>query len=222
MNKWKGWAAAGLVCATGVAQAASIGAGVVAGTLGVGGQVSYAWTERVQLRAMVTGASADLDFEADGGSDLEYSGNIDLLHGALLVDYHPFAGAFRVTAGVMINDDELRGDATCMQIACDLGDSEGILVRGDRLDARISYDPVSPYLGIGWGKAPGAEGGFALTADLGVFYLGNPDVDVDLSGPSTLNPIAQDAVREEERAIEDDVDALPLYPVVMVGATWRF
>jgi hypothetical protein len=161
MNRQQWAAAAGLIVAASAAQASDFSAGVVAGTLGVGGQVSYAWTERVQLRAMGAGASADLDFEADGGSDLEYSGNVDLLHGALLVDYHPFtgrfAGTFRLTAGVMINDDEIRGDATCGQIACDLGDSDGILVRGDRLDAQISYDPVSPYLGIGWGKAPGAK-----------------------------------------------------------------
>lgn len=222
MGKYQWLLAAGLVAATGAVQASNIGAGVVAGTLGIGAQVSYAWTERVQVRAMAAGLSADVDFEADGGSDLEYGGDIDLLHGALLLDYHPFAGTFRLTAGVIINDDKISGDASCDQLACDLGDNDGILVRGDQLDANASYDPVSPYLGFGWGKAPGADGGFGLTADIGVFYLGNPDVSVDISGPSTLNPVARDAVRDEERAIQDDLDTFPLYPVVMLGATWRF
>lgn len=222
MGKYQWLVAAGLVLAGSAAQASNVGAGVVAGTLGIGGQVSYAWTEKVEVRAMVAGFSTDVDFEADGGSDLEYSGDVDLLHGALLLDYHPFAGTFRLTAGVIINDDKIRGDASCEKLACDLGDNDGILVRGDQLDAKASFDPVSPYVGFGWGKAPDAGGGFGLTADIGVFYLGNPDVDVDISGPSTLNPVARDAVRDEERSIQDDLDAFPLYPVVMLGATWRF
>jgi len=222
MKKIQWLAAAGLVGMACGAQAGNVGVGAVAGTLGVGGQVSYAWTERVQTRVMVAGASADVDFDADGGSDLEYSGNVDLLHGALLVDYHPFGGVFRLTGGVMLNDDKIDGSATCEQLACDLGDNEGILVRGDRLDATARYDSVSPYVGIGWGKSPGAEGGLGFSADIGVFYLGDPDVNVELRGASSTNPVVRDAVEEEQDGIQEDLDKLPLYPVVMLGVDYRF
>ncbi|MES1940172.1 outer membrane protein domain-containing protein [Salinisphaera sp. T5B8] len=222
MNNKQWLAAAGLSVMACGAQASDFSVGAVAGTLGLGGQVTYAWTERVQTRAMVAGISADVDFEADGGSDLEYSGNVDLLHGALLLDYHPFGGVFRLTGGVMLNDDKIDGSATCEQLACDLGDNESVLVRGDRLDATARYDSVSPYIGFGWGKSPGAEGGLGFSADIGVFYLGEPDVDVRLSGASSANPIARDAVEEEQDDIQDDLDKLPLYPVVMLGVDYRF
>jgi len=41
MGKYQWLLAAGLVAATGAVQASNIGAGVVAGTLGIGAQVSY-------------------------------------------------------------------------------------------------------------------------------------------------------------------------------------
>ncbi|MBS63904.1 hypothetical protein [Salinisphaera sp.] len=222
MKKMQWLGAVGLAAMACGAQAGDFSVGAVAGTLGVGGQVSYAWTERVQTRAMVAGFSTDVDFTADGGSDLDYSGNVDLLHGALLLDYHPFGGVFRLTGGVMLNDDKINGSAVCEQTTCDLGDNEGILVQGDRLDATARYDSVSPYIGFGWGKSPGAEGGLGFSADIGVFYLGDPDVNVELSGASSVNPIARDAVEEEKDGIQDDLDKLPIYPVVMLGLDYRF
>ncbi len=219
-KKWL--AVAGLMMGAGASQAGDIEIGAVAGTLGLGGQVSYGLTERLSVRALVAGFDTDLDFEAEGGSDLDYEGSVDLLHAAALVDYRPFAGTFRLTGGLMFNDDSIDGDARCMQLACNLGDNEGVLVAGDTLSAAATYDPVSPYIGIGWGKSPSADGGWGLSADIGVFYLGDPEVEVDLSGPSRLNPIARDAVAEEEQGIQEDLDQLPLYPVVMLGAMYRF
>lgn len=135
MRGW-GWAAAGLLWTTmGAANAGSFGVAATVGTLGAGAELSYALSDRFGVRVLGAGFGTSLDVDVESSDDLEYNGDLDLAHGALLVDYHPFAGTFRVSAGVMVNDDGFDGDGGCRQATCDFGDYDDVLVR---IDASVS------------------------------------------------------------------------------------
>lgn len=224
---YKHWlVAASLILATGLAHAGTraIGIGGVAGTLGVGAQVSYAITDYFSVRGMAAGFSTSLSFKAQGGSDFDYEGDVDLLHIAALVDYHPFGGSFRLSAGVMFNDDSVYAKATCMQAVCGLGNEKRLMVRGDNVEVSIGFNSVSPYIGLGWGQPPGPDGGWGFSADIGLFYLGDPQVEVDAHiKASTVAPgRVKQAEKQEAQGIEEDLSALSVYPVVMLGVSYQF
>lgn len=214
---------AGLVLAgtAGAAEDGRFAAGVTAGTLGVGAEASYGLSPRFNLRGVVAGLDISEDLEPDDGSDLDYDGDLELRNAAALVDFHPFAGGFRLSGGAVINGNEIRASAECNRAGgCRFGDSSmAVLAEGDSARASVEYDSVAPYLGLGWGNAPRRAGRWGFTADLGVMHLGDPDVSVSVS---SANPQAQQEAENEERELEDDAEDFELYPVLMVGATYRF
>lgn len=212
------------ICLTGMsaAWAGGFAVGVSAGTLGLGAQASYGFGDYFALRGVVAGIDASVDFEAEGNSDLDYDGDAELRTALALLDYHPFAGGFRVTGGLVFGDSEIEGSATCRDIACEFGDTAGVLVAGDEARAEVDFGGTTPYLGIGWGSAPGEESGWAFSADLGAYLLDDPEVSVSISGLSATNPAARAEAEDEEQHIEDDLDDLSVYPVLMFGATYSF
>lgn len=209
------------LAAAGPAAAGGVGVGLTGGTLGLGAEVSYPLTSRLSVRGMIAGLDFSTDFETDE-DDLEYDGDLELRNAAALIDFHPNAGSFRLTGGLVINDTEVTGTARCDQAVCDFGDGTDLLGPRDRARATVDYPSASPYFGIGWGSRPDGGAGWAVTADIGVFYLGDPDATVTLEGPSSANPVAQAEAEDEEDEIEDELDKLSVYPVLMVGASYRF
>lgn len=198
-------------------------AGVTGGTLGLGAEVGYAFSPRVRIRGLAAGLDASHDIEPDGQSDLRYDADVELRNAAAFVDFHPFSGNFRVSAGMVVSDNSGDGSATCRQTFCNFGDGSNILVQGDRVDVDVEFsDAAHPYLGIGWSSTPDSTGDWLFSIDLGATYLGDPDVDASISGPSSGNPLAQQEVENEERNIEDDLEDFEFYPVVMIGAAYRF
>ncbi|MES1943320.1 outer membrane protein domain-containing protein [Salinisphaera sp. PC39] len=198
-------------------------AGVTGGTLGLGAEVGYAFSPRVRIRGLAAGLDASHDIEPDGQSDLRYDADVELRNAAALVDFHPFTGNFRLTAGVIASDNSGDGSATCRQTLCNFGDGTDVLFQGDRVDVDVEFaDDVHPYLGLGWSSTPESTGRWRLSIDLGVTYLGDPDVDASLSGPSSGIFLAEQEVENEERNIEDDLEDFEFYPVVMIGAAYRF
>lgn len=201
------------------AAGSGVGFGISGGTLGVGAEVSYPLTDRLGMRGLIAGIDVGTDFEADDDG-LEYDGDLELRNAAALLDFHPWSGSFRLTGGVVFSNNEVRGTARCEQVACDFGD--GALATGDEARATVDFAGASPYLGLGWGSRPAGDSGWGITADIGVFYLGDPDAEVTIEGPSSANPVARQQAQQEEDEIEDDLDSVPLYPVLMVGASYRF
>lgn len=196
--------------------------GVTGGTLGFGVEAGYDLSPRFRVRALAAGLNMSEDFEAEGNNDLDYDGDLELRNAAALLDFHPFSGTFRLTAGLVISDNEVDGSATCEQLFCDFGDGSNVLVQGDRVDASAESSGTTPYLGLGWGAKPSTAGQWGFTVDIGAFVLKDPDVDVEISGPSSGVPGAEQEAQNEEDRIEDDLDDIGVYPVLMVGAAYRF
>lgn len=203
------------------ASAFAEGPGVVVkgGTLGAGLDIGWAINEAVGTRLSINGYSTDDTFTE---SDIEYKADIDLGTAGLLLDWHPFRGVFRLTAGAYANNNELSatGQATSgtfeindvIYNASDIGSLSGV----------IEFDTVSPYLGFGFGRM--SKSGFKLTLDVGVLYQ-RPDVRLSVAQCSLSAAQCaqlQSDLAAEQAQLKDELDDYRFYPVVAIGLGWVF
>ena len=87
-------------------------------TLGGGLEVAKGITPWFGLRGGVNYFTWDYDGEE---SDIEYDSNLELKSFALFADVHPFKQAFRISAGFLINGNELTGKGKPRAILLILG-----------------------------------------------------------------------------------------------------
>ena len=188
------------------------------GTEGVGIGYSQPIGVRDNVRVDVNGFSLSHSFNA---GDLHYDANLKLTHVGIYGDFFPAPSVvpFRFTAGVLIGDDHLEGDATSMSGTYTIN---GVTVPtgGETIHAKAKFPAVRPYVGIGFGHTPQATKGFSAFFDAGVAF-GKPHVDFDV--PANIVAAAgQDNVNAEEQNLQDKANKLKFYPIVKVGITYRF
>ena len=206
----------GLSCIT-PAIASDIGAQVHGGTLGVGAGISYPFTDKINGRLGFNTASLGVD--VDDASDIDYDADIEWQTVYFLADYHPFGGTFRVTGGLMSNGNELTGKAK-LSASQTIGDTTYTIDEVGTLKAKIDFDSIAPYLGVGWGRMASRDSGFSFNFDIGFLFQGSPNVSLRQSGGIiTIDPAD---IKAEENEAEDDIDEFDLYPVISFGAAFYF
>jgi hypothetical protein len=187
------------------------------GTEGLGIGYGYALGSRDNVRAEFNGFSLSHGIDAGG---VHYDGHIKFAHGALYGDFFPAPGMvpFRITAGVLIGDDNFSGDATSMSGTYTIN---GVTVPSDdaTITAKLKYPTVRPYLGIGFGHTPKAKG-LSAFFDAGVAF-GKPKVEYNVPA-DIVAAVGQDNVNAEEQQLQDKANKLRFYPIVKVGITYRF
>lgn len=202
---------------------------VHAGTLGLGAELTHTVSPRFALRL---GANTFERQERRQIDDIEYDADVRLRNALLLLDLHPAAGAFRLSAGAVWNDNGADGTARLAPgTVYEIGDIEypGALI--GEVDGELTFDEIAPYAGLGWG-ARGDDTGrrWFFVADLGVIYQGEPEVELRSNLPA-LSPInlvpalRQQFEREldkEEAKARQDAAQYDIYPVVQIGVAWRF
>lgn len=190
----------------GTAAADGFGLGIKAGTLGVGVEGTFGLTERFNLRVGANSYSYSYNETASG---IRYDAELDLQSAALLLDWHPFAGTFRVSAGVLRNKNAVHLVAT----ATDVGGSP--YPAGARVNGDVTFKKSAPYVGIGWGNA--AKPGFlGISVEVGAMFQGKPDVTL------TSSDVSEADLRREEQEAEADLADFDVYPVVSLGLSFRF
>ncbi|MCG5496292.1 hypothetical protein [Ectothiorhodospira variabilis] len=206
----------GLLTAGGAAQADSFALGAKVGTTGLGVEGTYGLRENVNLRGGLYGFTYSTDVEE---TDVDYDADLKLRSAALLADWHPFRGGFRLTAGAYYNGNELTGKADG---TLDIGDND----YDASLDATIDWRSFAPYLGIGYGNA--VQGGrWSFAFDAGVMFTGSPDVSLrgnlrgQVNDPTLQDQFDEDLRREQEE-LQDDLDDFKYYPVLSLGVAYRF
>lgn len=196
-----------------------------AATTGLGAELAIPVASRLGLRAAVTGGSWDVEFESE---EVTYDGRVDLASVLAVADLHPFAGGFRLSLGALVHDNALEGSAPVRELLLDEGITPPPGLELGRLVAEASVDPVAPYAGIGWGRAPrrGARG-LSASLDLGVAWHGEPEVDVRYAGPLPLDvilgqPVVDQLRAQEEAELEAELADYDLFPVVGLTISYRF
>lgn len=209
--------------AVGVLSSAAQAQGVAGqiSSAGIGADVSYGLHPMFGLRAKLYGGSLSRDFTESG---IRYDAKLKFNSITALADFHPFAGGFRLSAGLMANSTkfDLTGKA----------ESGTIEINGVRYNAadvgtvhgRVSFD-TSPYLGLGWGTAPTGGTGVFFSSDFGVLFQKTKASLTGACGPSLPAPACtqlQSDLRAEEQQFRDAVDDFKLYPLLSVGVGYRF
>jgi hypothetical protein len=199
------------------ADSGGIAVEVKAGTLGGGAEVNYAISPMFTVGVGINKYSASTDDTAD---DIDYDVDLDLQSIALLANYHPFSGTFRLTAGAMLNNNELNMTAQ-PNGSYDIGGVNYTPSQVGTLEATVDFNSIAPYAGIGWGKS--ASSGFGFTLDVGVLFQGSPNVSFKAKGGTLSNdPSFQSDLKQEESNAEDDIEGFDMYPVASLGINYRF
>jgi hypothetical protein len=195
----------------------SFDVGVKVGTLGAGAEINYPISPTMTI---AVGLNSFSQSESDTIDGIGYDVDIDLQTISVLFNYHPFSGTFRITAGAMLNNNEL-SMAAKPNATYNINGNNIPAADVGNLEATVDFDNIVPYVGIGLGS--GASSGLSFTLDVGVLLQGEPNVDLESTGGLFSNdPIFQAELAQEEKAAEDDIDGFDVYPVVAVGMSYRF
>jgi hypothetical protein len=206
------------VLASSPAQSDGLAATLKAGTLGLGLELSGGPGNYVNARAGVN--YFDYDY-SDEYESIDYNLELELRSIAALLDWHPVGGSFRLTSGMLFNQNELAAVAKPSEFYDIDGTEYPAALVGD-LKGDIGFDDYAPYVGLGWATDNGGDGGFGMSVDLGVAYQGSPDVRLTASGPLAGDPVFQADLEAERQALADDLEDYKYYPVVALGFNYRF
>ncbi len=193
--------------------------GAKVGTLGLGSEVTTDLIPRVNLRGSLQWLDFSYETDIEG---VNYDLDLSFLHPLVMADWYVFGGSFRLSGGVLFDGTDICLDATVAdQVEIGGHTYSRDDLRGIRGEAE--FNPIAPYVGIGWGNALSRKHRWGLTMDLGVAFVGSPDVTLS---PLNVDPALAAQVRgdldEEERDIEDELRNFRFYPVLALTLYFRF
>jgi hypothetical protein len=189
------------------------GVGAKVGTLGLGIEAVKPISNNLDLRLGVNQFDYDANETLDG---VDYTATLNMQTVSALADFRPMNNGFFVSGGVMQNGNELNATATVTTAEpVTIGTNtltSGVVTSG------VSFDDVSPYVGIGYRQSASVKPGWTFTADAGVLLQGDPKITLTES----TNTVSQADIDAEIANVRDDVDALKTLPVVAIGAVYNF
>ena len=196
-----------------------LGIGVQLGTAGAGAELQY----KISNYATARVGWSYLDFSADRTIDgIRYDGDIEFKSYAFLADYHPFANGFHLTGGVYWSPREVRLDAAPTG-PVEIGDLVFTPEQVGRLEGRADWREVAPYIGLGYKNTFTKEGRIGFQASIGVAAIGSPDVALAaVGGLLASDPSLQTELDREAESIKDDLDDVPVHPIISIGLNYRF
>jgi hypothetical protein len=201
------------------ASADSFSLGISAGTPGAGVELGFAFDRYWEVRLQDTSYSRSL---TSTQGRVPYSINLQLQSYGALIDYRPFAGVFRVTGGLEINENSARAIAVS-QSSYVLNGNTYTAAQTGTLDGRVSFRRYAPYVGLGWSSLRSAdEWGFGVSFDLGFLDQGAASVSLTATGTSANDHQFQSDLAAEQATIKDNISRYKLYPVAAFGVQYRF
>ncbi len=207
-----------LTCGPVAAQFDALSVGAKAGTLGVGGEITTELLPQLNVR----GSYQWLDLSVDADiEDIHYDADVELSNPMVLLDWYPFDGAFRLTGGALFNGSDVALSGTPAE-PVEIGNTIYLPSQIGTLRGEADFDEIAPYVGIGWGNPLSEDGHWSLSVDLGVAFIGSPDVTLSATGPFASDPTFRQNLAEEEKDIEDELEKFSFYPVLSLALCYRF
>lgn len=189
--------------------------GAKAGTLGLGLEATTSLSDYFNVRFGVNGYSTSFDETVD---DIRYDADLDLRSGDLILDWHPFAGTFRLSAGVVYNKNEAHVTARPANATVTIGGTTYSSAAAGTVTGDVTFKKTAPYVGFGWGNAVNRGSPFGFNAEIGALFQGKPDVKLQSSSAA----VSQADLDREEQELETKLDDLKIYPVISLGFSYRF
>ena len=209
----------------------SVQVGVHGSTLGVGVNAGLDVSETFSARALINTLGLDYE-ETESGN--EFKGDLNLQSIGLVADWHPGAAGFRLTGGVFVNNNEVSAVASGDDL--DIGGNS----YDGRLRVLVDFERIAPYFGVGWTSGRMGNPGLSFLFDAGLLYQRSPrlsgsgnvggclfsissDGDANTRGCSASFAASLNADLESEHTdLSDDLESFQWYPVLSIGASYRF
>ena len=211
------WILLWVVCLASSTVLAGVGVSAKVGTQGLGADLTLGIIDQLNLRVGFNQFSDEVDYDDD--DDNSYLAEISLQTIPVMLDWHPFSGNFRISAGIVLNENEVTASVTPGE-EFEFNDVD-YLIEG--LSAELSFEDTATYIGIGFGNAANSSTRFNLSLDIGAMYHGTPE----LTATATASNAALQAELNRSLAIEvaeanEDIESFKWYPVISVGLSYRF
>ncbi|WP_022955417.1 hypothetical protein [Perlucidibaca piscinae] len=191
-----------------------------AGLAGYGATVQWGFNQYLAVSAGYTFMDQSVrNVETDDGT---YDGDIRLSNPQVMLNWAPFGGHFRVSAGVIYQDTDFALRAS------NLSGNAGNVVTSMTVSGDF-VKSIAPALTVGW-ETPIDKPGLGYHFSAGAMYSGAADVQVSArcrtansSGVPTLpEQAACDTFTASERKkIEDDLERYEILPILQAGLIFR-
>lgn len=200
-----------------IAQAEGRAIGLKAGSLGLGVEYTHEFNERLSVRGGLNGSTLGFRDERSG-----ISYDFDLRWDSLSVgvDFHPFKTPFRISGGLLRNDNRLDAVSRPTDNVV-IGDTTYTPDEVGALTGRVSFDRTSPFVGVGWDWSR-TRRHFGMSLDIGALDQGSPEVSLTGSGTLLGDPGFQADIESERAQLADSLSGLKLVPYLTVGFVVRF
>ncbi len=149
---------------------------------------------------------------------ISYSSKLKLNRTALLADWFPFSGSFRLTGGVTANQYKLDLLATGAGGTITVGNTSYTTTSADQLLVRGRYPSTTPYLGFGWGHQ--ASTGLRFSVDVGAMF-GRASVSASVIGPWAQR-VSQADIDTELAELRSGAAKVRAVPQLSVGLGYSF
>jgi hypothetical protein len=206
---------AGLVPAAHAQAFGDFALGLRVGTLGPGLEAATALSPKFNLRLGVHYLPYDRsDRITSLEIDVQSDASVKLASGALLADFFPSRRGFRLTGGLVLNQNKADVVVTPLENYT-IDEKSFSPERIGTISAKVGHKlAVNPYLGLGFGNPvyPGAKLG--LSFDLGMLYTDSPTIEME--GTGMITPTADQAPQ-----IEEDLSGIKLYPLISLGLSYK-
>lgn len=193
------------------AQAATFALVPQVGLAGVGATVQWGFTPYLAMSAGYTALDYSIkDVKTD---EATYSGDIQLKNPQAFLNWAPFGGSFKVSAGVI-------GQQTDFDLTADDYTDPG---SGTQVDVNVKggfAQSLAPALTVGF-ESDFMKPGLGYHLSVGAMYAGKPDVTVDIQCDGTSSGTCFGLERDEERKLEDELKKYQFLPILQAGLIFR-
>lgn len=176
-------------------------------TAGPKAELQYRFNDFWAARGFV-GGGITVNFDVNV-SDNDYEGTARLGGSAIMADFYPFRGNFRLTGGVFYADSIWSGS------------SSGVVeVNGQEYAGRLDLDlrfknNIAPMISAGYEWRLSRN--FLIAADIGAIYVNGIAADLSYNGQESVDVI--EVLRE---AADIQEPKIPLYPFVSLNVAYVF
>jgi hypothetical protein len=206
--------AAGMAIAPVHALAQGAGVGVRVGTLGAGAELAIGLTNRVVARGGVGFVPSVVEPKATF-DNIDVKLTLPTVYNAGIDLY--LNGAFRIGGGILFRKKDPRLKADPFTSSQNIGGTTFAPDEIGTLSGVIDSSNDAPYVLIGFGKHTADRVGLFL--DVGVAFMGDPNVTLKSEGGSKSNDAAtKTALDQEAQSFESDTRAyLRYWPILSLG-----
>lgn len=166
------------------------------------------WTLNDNLSISLGHTRADFNGEADS-DQTHYKGDIHLRNTSLMLNWLPFGGYFRVSAGVTHQDSQLDLEQSSTS-------NPDLATCGPVYSHSSLPNEFAPTLTLGWTSLPRSQGLGGYFA-AGAMLSGAPEVQAY----GNNGPLCAAAIEDERQQVENDLSNYRVLPIVQAGLIYR-